>query len=116
MVNKQTDASAPEHSAVVVFPPAIPVTGFFLGVLFETMWPLGPSISAPLRSGLRGVGGVLLCLGAAGFVWMVATMKQIGTPIHNSATPTVLVESGPFRLSRNPMYLFGSIAYAGLAL
>ena len=39
-----------------------------------------------------------------------------GTPIHNSATPTRLVENGPFSRTRNPMYLFGSIAYAGLAL
>ena len=31
-----------------------------------------------------------------------------GTPIHNSATPTALVEAGPFRFTRNPMYLLGS--------
>jgi protein-S-isoprenylcysteine O-methyltransferase Ste14 len=55
-------------------------------------------------------------MGAAGFAWMVVTMKRAHTPIHNSKTPTALVDSGPFRWTRNPMYLFGSVAYAGLAL
>ena len=47
---------------------------------------------------------------------MVATMKRAHTPIHNARTPTALVEAGPFRFTRNPMYLFGSTAYAGLAM
>jgi protein-S-isoprenylcysteine O-methyltransferase Ste14 len=116
MVDEQMDAAAPQHSQVVVFPPVIPVTGFLLGLLLERMWPIAPWISGALRTGLRGLGGILFCLGAAGLAWMVATMKRAEAPIHNSATPTVMVESGPFRLTRNPMYLFGSIAYAGLAL
>jgi protein-S-isoprenylcysteine O-methyltransferase Ste14 len=53
---------------------------------------------------------------AVGAAWMVVTMKRARTPIHNSLTPTTLVETGPFRFTRNPMYLFGSIAYVGLAL
>jgi protein-S-isoprenylcysteine O-methyltransferase Ste14 len=47
---------------------------------------------------------------------MIVTMKRAGAPIHNRSTPTTLVQAGPFRFSRNPMYLFGSIWYAGLAL
>lgn len=116
MVDQQTGPPALEHSQVVVFPPLIPLTGFLLGVLLEAMWPTSPWISGPLRVGARALGGLLFCLGAAGFAWMVATMKKVGTPIHNAATPVVLVDSGPFRVTRNPMYLFGSIAYAGLAL
>lgn len=103
-----------EHSDVIVFPPVIPVTGFLLGLLVERLWPARRWISA--APGMRAAGGVLLAIGAAGFAWMVVTMKRAGTPIHNSKTPTSLVESGPFRLTRNPMYLFGTIGYAGLAL
>jgi protein-S-isoprenylcysteine O-methyltransferase Ste14 len=47
---------------------------------------------------------------------MIATMKRARTPIHNARTPTNLVERGPFRFTRNPMYVFGSTWYAGLAL
>jgi protein-S-isoprenylcysteine O-methyltransferase Ste14 len=109
-------ARAPEHSQVVVFPPVIPLTGFLLGIFLERLQPIDFWISTPLRIGLRGLGAALFCLGSAGFAWMVRTMKKAGTPIHNSSTPTTLVASGPFRLSRNPMYLFGSVAYAGLAM
>jgi protein-S-isoprenylcysteine O-methyltransferase Ste14 len=115
MPEHQADAPVPDQSQVVVFPPVIPLTGFLLGVLLERLQPIGSWIPAPLRTGMRGLGAVVFCLGAAGFAWMVYTMKTARTPVHNSATPTTLVENGPFRWTRNPMYLFGSIAYAGLA-
>ncbi|MCA9669512.1 MAG: isoprenylcysteine carboxylmethyltransferase family protein [Myxococcales bacterium] len=66
--------------------------------------------------GLRILGGLLSVCGVAGFVWMVRTMKRFKTPINNSKVPTTLVEAGPYRLTRNPMYLFGAVAYSGLAL
>ena len=110
------DAAAPAHSQVVVFPPVIPISGFILGVVLESILPLAPRIAPSLLTGLRGIGVAVLVLGAAGFAWMVRTMKQARTPIHNAKTPTALVESGPFSRTRNPMYLFGTIAYAGLAL
>ena len=111
----KSETPVPDHSDVIVFPPVIPLSGFLLGVILEAVWPLGSSLP-DLRSSLRLAGGVLFLLGAAGFAWMVVTMKRAGTPIHNARTPTALVESGPFRITRNPMYLFGSIAYCGLAL
>ena len=46
---------------------------------------------------------------------MILTMKRARTPIHNARTPMMLVESGPFRFTRNPKCL-GSIGYAGLAV
>jgi protein-S-isoprenylcysteine O-methyltransferase Ste14 len=110
------DPLADERSRVIVFPPVIPVVGFLLGVALGRLQPAAAWIPELVRPGLRGLGAALLLGGGAGFVWMVRTMKRGGTPIHSAATPTALVEDGPFRWSRNPMYLFGSIAYAGLAL
>ena len=82
----------------------------------EALWPAAHLVPEAFRTALRGLGGLVFLVGVAGFAWMVATMRKIRTPIHNSSTPTVLVDGGPFRLTRNPMYLFGSVAYAGLAL
>jgi len=108
--------SLPDHSQVIVFPPAIPATGFLLGVVLNWLVPLGSVVDGPPRTTLRGAGGAVFALGIAGFAWMIVTMKRARTPIHNARTPTTLVQSGPFRFTRNPMYLFGSIWYAGLAL
>jgi protein-S-isoprenylcysteine O-methyltransferase Ste14 len=109
-------ASPPGRSQVIVFPPVIPIAGFALGVVLEHVMPIGALIAGTPRTLMRGIGGLVFVIGAAGFAWMIATMKRAHTPIHNAQTPTTLVETGPFRFSRNPMYLCGSIAYAGLAL
>lgn len=105
-----------DHSQVLVFPPVIPLTGFVLGVVLEQLVPLGPWITGSLRTGVRGLGAVVCAIGIAGFAWGVATMKRARTPINNARTPTALVVTGPFRFTRNPMYFFGSVGYAGLAL
>jgi protein-S-isoprenylcysteine O-methyltransferase Ste14 len=107
-----TELALPDHSNVVVFPPVIPATGMLLGVLLTKL--ASPSLQFP--TAVRGFGAALVCIGAAGFAWMVITMKRARTPIHNTKTPTTLVETGPFRHTRNPMYLFGSTAYAGATL
>lgn len=106
----------PDHSQVIIFPPVIPLSGFLLGVALERLFPVGSAITGPWRLIAQGVGAAALAVGIAGFVWMVATMKRARTPIHNARSTTTLVESGPFRVSRNPMYVFGSTAYAGLSL
>ena len=94
----------------------IPLTGFLLGIALEWLVPIAAAVKSPLPIIARGLGVVVFLSGLAGFAWMIATMKQARTPIHNARTPTMLVEGGPFRFTRNPMYLFGSIWYAGLAL
>ena len=109
-------ATQPDHSEVIAFPPVIPVAGFLLGVLLNALWPVASAASPPLLAAARLAGGAIVAVGAAGFAWMVVTMRKAGTPIHNAKTPTALVEEGPSRYTRNPMYLFGATAYAGLAL
>lgn len=73
-------------------------------------------MAEPIRDNLRIIGAGVLSLGAIGFAWMVITTRRAGTPIHNSSTVTAIVETGPFRFIRNRVYLFGSTAYAGVAL
>lgn len=101
----------PDHSNVVVFPPLVPVSSFALGVLLDRLVPLG---AIPVE--LRWLGACVFAVGIAGFVWMIVTMKRARTPIHNARTPTALVETGPFRLTRNPMYLFGTVWYVGVVV
>lgn len=115
-MEKAAAPSAPDHSRVIVFPPVIPLTGFLLGVALEWLVPIGRGITGWLRIIAHGLGAVVFLAGITGFAWMIVTMKRARTPIHNARTPTTLVEGGPFRFTRNPMYVFGSIWYAGLAL
>jgi len=43
-------------------------------------------------------------------------MESAGTPADPRRPATALVTSGPFRLSRNPMYVARTMLYVGLAL
>jgi protein-S-isoprenylcysteine O-methyltransferase Ste14 len=55
-------------------------------------------------------GGVLLML------WAALQMFALRTTVNPYGRPQKLVVSGPFRLSRNPIYLADSLVYCGIAL
>ena len=69
----------------------------------------------PVRIGgdksVRGVGGVLLVSGLAVAAWATLAAKD-----SELARPERLVADGPYKMSRNPMYLGWSLAYIGSAL
>lgn len=46
----------------------------------------------------------------------VVEFKRAGTPIDPFEETTALIESGPYKYSRNPLYLALTLAYAGIAL
>ena len=43
------------------------------------------------------------------------TMRQAGTNINPTQPTTAIVVEGPFRLTRNPLYLSLTVFYAGIA-
>lgn len=80
-------------------------------VLHAIVW----GFNAPY--GRSVAGGVALA--AAGFglmLWAWRHFRQVHTPIAPTATPLVLVDAGPFRFSRNPMYLGITVTLVGVGL
>jgi protein-S-isoprenylcysteine O-methyltransferase Ste14 len=56
---------------------------------------------------------------ASGFFltgWGLAVFHRAGTPVLPVRSARVMVTEGPFRFSRNPMYLGLTVAYVGLSL
>lgn len=64
----------------------------------------------------RLAGAVPLLLGLGLAVWASQLFLRVGTAIKPTDTPTVLVRRGPFRMSRNPMYLGLVLMLVGLAI
>lgn len=62
------------------------------------------------------LGGVLIFLGLLLNLWSVKTLSDEKTPLDFNAMPQKLVRKGPFRHSRNPLYLGGVILLLGLAV
>lgn len=94
-----------DAAAVRIFPPGIPLLAILLGVGFNSVWPidLGFSLPTPERYWLGGVivMGAFLGLG----LWSVLLFRR-GGQSENPWKPTPHIEErGPFRLTRNPMYL-----------
>ena len=61
------------------------------------------------------IGTAPAALGLALMLWAAWSMHRRGTTLHPHSTPTALVVAGPFRISRNPIYLGSALMLAGLA-
>jgi protein-S-isoprenylcysteine O-methyltransferase Ste14 len=108
------DPDGPDRGAGVRFPPPLLYAAFFsLGILASVLYPvrLLPSALAWILGGAVLAGGALL-----GPIWGVHTLRTAGTTIRPDKPTAKLVTDGPFRFSRNPLYLALSLMYAGLAL
>lgn len=94
-----------------VRPPLVYLGSIGLGLLAHLVWPvalLPASISMPI--------GVILVL-AAGALFMSAlrTFRKADTPVPGNRPTTAIVRTGPYRFSRNPVYLAFTLFQIGLA-
>jgi len=62
------------------------------------------------------VGAIVTVLAIALFVSAVRTLRAAGTPIPGNRPATTIVRTGPYRVSRNPIYLALSLVQLGLSL
>jgi protein-S-isoprenylcysteine O-methyltransferase Ste14 len=105
-----------DAAAVRVFPPAVPLLTILLGVGLDRRWPvhLGSEPSATARYGVGGlvVAASVLALG----LWSVRLVRGSGQS-ENPWKPTLrIVDRGPFRITRNPMYLQMVLVCIGFAI
>jgi protein-S-isoprenylcysteine O-methyltransferase Ste14 len=96
-------------------PPLLFVLGIVGGWLLYQVFPL-PLVGLMARSAAEFVGWLLVALGTGLSVWGLATFRGAGTPIRPNKPASTLVTHGPFRLSRNPMYLGLCVVYLGVML
>jgi len=61
-------------------------------------------------------GAVGMGIGFGLMIWAWALFREAGTPLRPTERATRLVCSGPFRFSRNPMYLGIAIMLLGIAV
>ncbi len=83
------------------FPPAIPVAALLLGWGLGRLWPI--DVSWPGWS--RWVGWLLLVTMLVPAISALRTFRRHRAAINPLGQATTMVASGPFRYSRNPMYL-----------
>jgi len=62
------------------------------------------------------LGAPLVVLAIALFSYSVAKFRAAGTPVPARKPTTVIVRTGPYRFSRNPIYLAFSLLQLGIAI
>lgn len=111
-VEPASEIGRPDRSGVPIPPPLIYVAGFLTGVALELAFPIGAlPLGLALLAGLIG-GGLWLALDGRAMM----LFRGAGTSIPAMRPATTLVTSGPYRHTRNPMYLGMAFLYTGLAL
>jgi protein-S-isoprenylcysteine O-methyltransferase Ste14 len=94
------------------WPPIVLAAALALGFALERAAPWG----ALLPDWAASVGYAIAALGLALDVWAMATMTQARTNILPNRGADRLVTSGPFAISRNPIYLGNTLLTFGVGL
>jgi protein-S-isoprenylcysteine O-methyltransferase Ste14 len=107
--------SSNDHAAVVIKPPLLFLGALALGCLLSLLVPLGPKLASPNRLALI-LGLVLAGIGFALAIVSVMAFRRADTPVVPGRSATALVTSGPYAVTRNPIYIGFVLVYVGLAL
>jgi len=93
-------------------PPLVYLGSIATGVILHVAWPT--SLLPRGVSPLFGIPVVLLAIGL--FLSAVRTFRAAGTPVPGDLPTTTIVRTGPYRFTRNPIYLAFSLLQFGIAL
>ena len=96
----------------LIRPPLVYLVSLIAGALLQLAKPfsfLPPMLAVPL-------GASLVALAIALFVYSVAKFRAAGTPVPARKPTTAIVRTGPYRFSRNPIYLAFSLLQLGIAI
>jgi protein-S-isoprenylcysteine O-methyltransferase Ste14 len=106
-----SDATQEVANLGMVRPPLVYGASIVTGLLLEFGWPLPflPRILAAL------LGSVLVVVAVVVVSDAIRTFQTAGTPVPGNKPTTVLVRTGPYRCSRNPIYVAFSLFQLGIA-
>jgi protein-S-isoprenylcysteine O-methyltransferase Ste14 len=96
----------------IVRPPLVYLSSVLTGIVVHIAWPvpfLPPALARP-------AGSALVVVAMALFACSVRELWAAGTPVPGSKPTTVIVRTGPYRFSRNPIYLAFSVLHLGIAI
>jgi protein-S-isoprenylcysteine O-methyltransferase Ste14 len=106
-------ADKADTAQVRIRPPIALALAIAIALGLDILWPL-PFLTAGFPRAY--VGGVVIATALALFIWAVVTMTRAGTNIPTNLPTLKIVESGPYGLTRNPIYLAMTWFIFGLAL
>ena len=108
--------NASDHSGVFIPPPLVYVVPLAVGILLQRFYPIA-ILPRNVPRNLALVAGVtLIVLGIALAILAFAEFRRARTSPIPIRPTTAIVETGPYRFTRNPMYVSLALAYLGVTL
>jgi len=109
---KDTSRDTPN---VIIFPPLIPLLVLVVGIVLNFFMPLG-LLAHVLFPGRILIGAIAFVVGIGMVIGANRIFQRIGTNARPSQPTLALAITGIFRLTRNPMYVGGTLALLGIAI
>ena len=106
-------ADTADTAHVIIRPPLAWGLTVVAGLALNWLVPV-PFLPGDLPAGW--LGAMVFVLALALFAWSIATMTRAGTNIPTNQPTTTIVESGPYRFTRNPIYIGMFLGLIGLAI
>src|SRR5260370_32006802 len=98
---------------VIIRPPIAWALAVLAALALQWLMPL-PFMPAAVPSGW--VGGAVFAIALALVAWAIATITRAGSNVPTNMPTTTIVETGPYRFTRNPIYLGMCLGLVGLAV
>jgi len=109
-----TSAEPKDGARVRILPPVVPLVIILAGIALQRVIPIGFNLDAPFRYWIGGT--VIVASFLALGTWPVVLLRRSGQDVTPwTPTPSIVAE-GPFRFTRNPMYLMMVIGCVGVAI
>src|SRR5437588_9327180 len=107
------DAADEDHPKIVAFPPLLWLIGATVSALVHFFVFSIPILPEPFALIL---GIVCLLVGPSLALPALLTMRAAGTHANPAKPALLIVRRGPYRFTRNPMYLAPSLVQAGIGV
>ena len=103
----------PDTAQVIIRPPLALGLAVIAGLALNWLVPL-PFLPADLPTGW--LGAMVFVLALALVSWAIVTITRAGSNVPTNLPTITIVESGPYRFTRNPIYLGMFLGLIGLAI
>jgi protein-S-isoprenylcysteine O-methyltransferase Ste14 len=98
---------------VIIRPPIAWAVAVVVGLALNWLLPF-PFVPAAVPAGW--LGAIVFALALALLAWAIVTITWAGSNVPTDRPTTTIVDSGPYRLTRNPIYLGMLLGLIGLAI
>jgi protein-S-isoprenylcysteine O-methyltransferase Ste14 len=102
-----------DTAQVFIRPPLVWALGVIAGLALNWLVPL-PFVPAAIPA--PWLGGAVFVLALTLFAWAITTITRAGSNVPTNTPTTSIVDTGPYRFTRNPIYLGMMLGLVGLAI